>query len=132
MPSFQIIGLLVLKKKNFKVLTIYGHGGHLGHVTRTIHINFRSLFPGRFHIKVGFDWPRVPEEKTFEIVDGRRRRRRQTTDNRNPTTKNLGLIGHAVSKKKMFENNGYVHVYSPGAGANNPWGQIYFITSIIQ
>ena len=32
----------------------------------------------------------------------------------------------------MFENNGYVHVYSPRAGADNPWGQIFFINSIIQ
>ena len=50
MPSFKIIGLLVLEKKIFKVFTIYGDGGHLGHVTRTIYINFRS------HIKFGFDW----------------------------------------------------------------------------
>ena len=36
--------------------TIYGHGGHLGHVTWTIFINFRSPFPRRLHIKFGFDW----------------------------------------------------------------------------
>ena len=60
----------------------------------------------------------------FEIVDGRRRRR-PTTDDRNLTTKNLGLIGHAVSKKKMFENNGYVHVYSPGQG-QQPMGSNLF------
>ena len=41
----------------FKVFTIYGHGGHLGHVTWTIYINFRSPFPRRLHIKFGFDWP---------------------------------------------------------------------------
>ena len=35
--------------------TIYGHGGHLGHVTWTIYINFRSAFQRRFHIKFGFD-----------------------------------------------------------------------------
>ena len=39
-----------------KVLTINKHGGHLGHVTCTIYINFLSHFPGRFHIKFGFDW----------------------------------------------------------------------------
>ena len=38
----------------FKVFTIYGHGGH---VTWTIYINFRSLFPRRLQIKFGFDWP---------------------------------------------------------------------------
>ena len=41
----------------FKVFTIYGHGGHLGHVTWTIYINFRSPFPRRLHIKFGHDWP---------------------------------------------------------------------------
>ena len=40
----------------FKVFTIYGHGGHLGHVTWTIYINFCSPFPRRLHIKFGFDW----------------------------------------------------------------------------
>ena len=39
-----------------KVFTIYGHGGHLGHVTLTIYINF-SPFPRRLHIKFGFGWP---------------------------------------------------------------------------
>ena len=33
------------------------HGGHLGHVTWTIYINFHSPFPMRLHIKFGFDWP---------------------------------------------------------------------------
>ena len=33
-PSFKVIGQLVLGKKIFlKVFTIYGHGGHIGHVT---------------------------------------------------------------------------------------------------
>ena len=41
----------------FKVFTIYGHGGHLGHVTWTIYINFRSPFPRGLHIEFGFDWP---------------------------------------------------------------------------
>ena len=51
--SFKIIELLVLEKILFKFFTIYGHGGHLGHVTRTIYINFRSPFPRRLHIKFG-------------------------------------------------------------------------------
>ena len=41
----------------FKVFAIYGHGGHLGHVTWTIYINFRSPFLRRLHLKFGFDWP---------------------------------------------------------------------------
>ena len=40
-----------------KVFTIYGHGGHLGHVTRSIYTNFGSSFPRRLHIKFGVDWP---------------------------------------------------------------------------
>ena len=40
----------------FTVITIYGHGGHLVHVTWIIYINFRSPFPRRLHIKFGFDW----------------------------------------------------------------------------
>ena len=41
----------------FRIFTIYGHGGHLGHVTSTIFINFCSPFPRRLQIKFGFDWP---------------------------------------------------------------------------
>ena len=41
----------------FKVFTIYGHGGHLGHVTMSNYTNFGSPFPRRLHIKFGFDWP---------------------------------------------------------------------------
>ena len=44
-------------EEDFKVFTVYGHGGHLGHVTLTIYINFRPPFPMRLHIKFGFDWP---------------------------------------------------------------------------
>ena len=43
MPSFKIIGLLVLEKEVLKGYTIYGHGGHLGHVTCTIYIYFFPL-----------------------------------------------------------------------------------------
>ena len=65
-----------------KVFNIYRHGGHLGHVTWTIYINFLSFFPRRLHM-------------------------------------NLAMIDPTVSEK-MFENNGHVHVYSPGAGADAP------------
>ena len=36
LPNFKVIGLLVPEKKIFKVFTIYGHGGHLSHVTMTV------------------------------------------------------------------------------------------------
>ena len=35
------------------------------------------------------------------------------------------MIGQAVSEK-MFEYYGHTHVYSPGAGADNPLGPKYF------
>ena len=54
---------------------IYGPGGHIGHLTWTIHTNYGSP-----------------------------------------------LIGQAVSERKVFENNCYVHVYSPWAGADNSLG----------
>ena len=37
--------------------TIYGHGGHLGHVKWTIYTNFGSPSPRKPYIKFGFDWP---------------------------------------------------------------------------
>ena len=40
-----------------KVFTIYGHDGHLGHVTKTVWTNFRSLVLRRFHVKSGFNRP---------------------------------------------------------------------------
>ena len=57
-PSFVKIGLPVLEKKIFEgFFTIYGCGGHLGHVTQMPRTNFRSPYPRRLHIKFGFDWP---------------------------------------------------------------------------
>ena len=38
----------------------------------------------------------------------------------------MALIGQAVSENKMFEYYGHTHVYSPGAGADNPLGRKYF------
>ena len=77
MPSFKIIGLLVLEKNIFKVFTIYGHGGHLCHVIWTIYINFLSHLAKEAAHKIWASIGQVvSEEKTFEIVD----RRLQTTD----------------------------------------------------
>ena len=42
-----------------RVFTIYGRGGHLGHVTQNPRTNFRFFYPRRLHIKFGFDWPSV-------------------------------------------------------------------------
>ena len=38
------------------------------------------------------------------------------------------MIGHVVSVKKMFENNGNIHVYSPLTGTDNPLGSFFFKT----
>ena len=36
---------------------IYGHGGHLGHVTRIMLTNFHFLVPESFHTKFSSEWP---------------------------------------------------------------------------
>ena len=54
-PNFIEIGPSVPKKKVFKVFTMHGHGGHLGHVTWTIDTNFGSLFLRMLHMKY-FDY----------------------------------------------------------------------------
>ena len=36
------------------------------------------------------------------------------------STCNFALTGQAVLEKKMFENAWHIHVYSPGAGSDNP------------
>ena len=41
----------------WRVFTIYGRGGHLGHVTQMTQTNFHSPYPRRLQIKFGFDWP---------------------------------------------------------------------------
>ena len=38
-----------------RVFTIYGRGGHLGHVTHMPRTKFRSPYPRRLHIKFGFE-----------------------------------------------------------------------------
>ena len=47
----------------FKVFTIYGHGGHVGHVTQLICINFHSHSPLSFHMSFGSKWPNCFREK---------------------------------------------------------------------
>ena len=41
----------------WRVFTIYGRGGHLGHVTQIPGTNFRSPDLGRLHMKYGFNRP---------------------------------------------------------------------------
>ena len=51
------------------VFTIYGRGGHLGHVTQMPRTNFRSPYPRRLHIKFGFDRASgFGEEDSFKLL----------------------------------------------------------------
>ena len=50
------IGQPVPEKKIFlRVFTIYGHGGHLGHVTSIMSADFHFLVSESFHTKFGSD-----------------------------------------------------------------------------
>ena len=40
-----------------RIFTIYGRGGHLGHVTHMPRTNFHSPYPRRLRIKFGFYLP---------------------------------------------------------------------------
>ena len=39
-----------------RVFTIYGCGGHLGHVTSIMSSNFYCIVPESFHTKFGSEW----------------------------------------------------------------------------
>ena len=40
-----------------RVFTIYGHGGHLGHVARILLTYFHFLVPESFHTNFSSEWP---------------------------------------------------------------------------
>ena len=40
-----------------RVFTIYGHGGHLGHVTSIMSSDLHFLIPESFHTKFNSEWP---------------------------------------------------------------------------
>ena len=50
-------------EEDFKVFTIYGHGGHVGHVAQLICINFHSYSPSSFHMNFGSKLPYCFGEK---------------------------------------------------------------------
>ena len=37
-------------------MDIYGHGGHLGHVTNIMSLNFNFIVPKSLHTKLGSKW----------------------------------------------------------------------------
>ena len=44
--AYQLsLALWFQRRRFFKIFTIYGHGGHIGHVTQTIWTNFHSPIP---------------------------------------------------------------------------------------
>ena len=49
----------------FKVFTIYGHGGHVGHGTQLICINFHSFSPSSFQMNFGSKSPNYFEKTKF-------------------------------------------------------------------
>ena len=48
------------------------------------------------------------------------------------STLNLAVIGQAVLETRMFESNGYIHVYSHGTGTNILLGSKYLYNLILQ
>ena len=60
----------------FKSFIVFGHGGHLGHVIRTVWTNFRSPIPWRLHLASIVSV--VSEEKMFENVNNIHTRTTQT------------------------------------------------------
>ena len=40
-----------------RVFTIYGHGGHLGHVTTILSSDLHFLVPESFHANFNSEWP---------------------------------------------------------------------------
>ena len=53
----------------WRVFTIYGRGGHLGHVTQMPRTNFCSPLPKEAPHKIWLIGQAVSEKKMFEIVD---------------------------------------------------------------
>ena len=51
-----------------KGFTIYGHGGHLGHVTRIMLTNFHFLVPESFHTILVQNGPVVSKKIWFECL----------------------------------------------------------------
>ena len=50
--KFRENGLAGSGEVFIRVFTIYGRGGHLGHVTQMPRTNFRSPYPRRLHLNL--------------------------------------------------------------------------------
>ena len=71
----------------YSVFTIYGHGRHLGDVTRTICTNFGPPILRSLHMNSSLIGPVVSVKKKFENVDG------QQTTNPGQTTHATVIVG---------------------------------------
>ena len=99
MPSFKIIGRLVLKKRFLKVSAIYSHDGRLGRVTLTFCTNFHSScqFKASTDIKgieiAGIEYllSQFPDDTTI-LLDG-------TENSLNETLKILNMFALASGFK---------------------------------
>ena len=60
--------MLVLEKKILKVFTIYGHGGHLGHVTSIKLIIFISMYLKTYKQNLVKNGPLVSEKKKQVLI----------------------------------------------------------------
>ena len=67
-PSFEEIGLPIPEKKIFRVFTIYGHGGHLSHVTSIMSSDFHFLVSESFHENLVLIGEVVSEKIPFEFL----------------------------------------------------------------
>ena len=61
--KFQDLQSIASGEVFFNVFTIYGHGGHVVHVTQLICINFHSHSPLNFHMSFGSKLPNCFCEK---------------------------------------------------------------------
>ena len=58
---------MVQEQKILKGFNIYEHGGHLGHVTNIMSLNFNFRVPESLHTKFGSKWPTGFVEKPVLI-----------------------------------------------------------------
>ena len=88
----------------WRVSTIYGHGGHLGHVTWISYIHIGSPFLLMLHIKFSFDLPSGFRGEDLwnceRTTDGR------TTDGRTPDH------GHPISSPCEPNDSGELTIFS--------------------
>ena len=67
-PTLFLLNVFTaLKGTNLYIFTMYGHGGHLGHVTSIILMDFYFHVPKGLHTNFGKNGPVVSEKSIFLI-----------------------------------------------------------------